>query len=65
LPVHDAAYGGNSRLAHGLAPTGSMQTLRGRMIGFRRGGKCKLESIEEKMIPKARVVRCGNSFAIK
>src|SRR5260370_32758978 len=30
-----------------------MPTLRGRMIAFDRGGKCKLEPIEEKIIPKA------------
>src|SRR5260370_29857845 len=30
-----------------------MPTLRGRMIAFDRGGKCKLEPIEEKIMPKA------------
>jgi hypothetical protein len=38
LPVHDAAYGGNSRCANGLAPTGPMPTLAARMIVFQSAG---------------------------
>jgi hypothetical protein len=34
LPVHDAAYGGNSLLDRGQTPTGPMPTLRARMIAF-------------------------------
>jgi hypothetical protein len=38
LPVHEAAYGGNSLLAYGLTPTGPMPTLGVRMIAFQSGG---------------------------
>src|SRR5882762_9868892 len=47
----DAAYGGNSRVADGLAPTGPMPTLRERMTAFQSRGKCNLELIEENKIP--------------
>src|SRR5436305_7621583 len=38
LPVHDAAYGGNSLLAGGRTSTGPMSTLRERMIAFQCRG---------------------------
>jgi len=38
LPVHDAAYGGNSLLARGRTSTGPMSTLRERMIAFQCRG---------------------------
>src|ERR1019366_2622827 len=37
LPVHDAAYGGNSLLGNGPTPTGSM-SAKYRMIAFLSGG---------------------------
>jgi hypothetical protein len=59
----DAAYGGNSRVADGLAPTGPMPTLRERMTAFQSRGKCNLELIEENKIPDlSSIVRCGNNF---
>jgi hypothetical protein len=49
LPVHDAAYGGNSLLANGLTPTGPMPTLPARMIAFQSGGNANCELIERKI----------------
>jgi hypothetical protein len=60
LPVDDAAYGGNSLLGIGLAPTGSMPTSAARMIAFQAGGNPNWN--RSKRICEFRVVHCGNDF---
>jgi hypothetical protein len=60
-PVHDAAYGGNSRLAYGRTPTGPMPTLGGRMIAFQSRGNANWNRSKRIKLRDC-LVRCGNNF---
>jgi hypothetical protein len=60
LPVHDAAYGGNSLLDRGQTPTGPMPTLRARMIAFQSGGNGNWNRSKYEIFERS-VVRCGNA----